>query len=157
MLGWSKFTGLQILFLISFSETKCFHQRSTRGRKHFEEIFPHIILFLFVVSMIIDAVNKGPEESLHLVEEHWKDLLLQYIGLLTAVIVGLLLAIFLPIIGWVKLYFGIISSFSCLGLFVCCCRCAGRCGVYPDTYYDKVSSREFLFFFFLLMQYFTEV
>ena len=52
--------------------------------------------------MIIDAVNKGPEESLHLVEEHWKDLLLQYIGLLTAVIVGLLLAILLPIIGLIK-------------------------------------------------------
>ena len=25
------------------------------------------------------------------------------------------------------------------GFFFCCCRCAGRCGAYPDTHYDKVS------------------
>ena len=62
--------------------------------------------------MIIDAVNKGPEESLHLVEEHWKDLLLQYIGLLTAVIVGLLLAILLPIIGGISFLSEISNSSS---------------------------------------------
>ena len=74
-------------------------------------------------SQIISAASRGPEESLKLVKDHWKDLLLQYIGLLTAVIVGLLLAICLPLTGF----------------FVCCCRCAGKCGAYPDPYYDKVS------------------
>ena len=98
--------------------------------------------------MIIDAVNKGPEESLHLVEEHWKDLLLQYIGLLTAVIVGLLLAILLPIIGGISSVRNIqFIIFLLSGLFVCCCRCAGRCGVYPDTYYDKVGKILFYFSF----------
>lgn len=76
-------------------------------------------------SQIISAASRGPEESLKLVKDHWKDLLLQYIGLLTAVIVGLLLAICLPLTGF----------------FVCCCRCAGKCGAYPDPYYDKVRSR----------------
>jgi len=74
-------------------------------------------------SMIITAATRGPEESLKLVKDHWKDLLLQYIGLLTAVIVGLLLAVCLPLTGFI----------------VCCCRCAGKCGAYPDPYYDKKS------------------
>jgi len=74
-------------------------------------------------SDIIDAVNRGPEATLSLVKEHWQDLLLQYIGLLTAVIVGILLAVCLPFVGFI----------------VCCCRCAGKCGAYPETYYDKKS------------------
>ena len=89
-------------------------------------------------SMIITAATRGPEESLKLVKDHWKDLLLQYIGLLTAVIVGLLLAVCLPLTGFI----------------VCCCRCAGKCGAYPDPYYDKVCKKKWqgkieisLFFF----------
>ena len=77
-------------------------------------------------SQIISAASRGPEESLELVKDHWKDLLLQYIGLLTAVIVGLLLAVCLPLTGF----------------FVCCCRCAGKCGAYPEPYYDKVRKTE---------------
>ena len=76
-------------------------------------------------SMIITAVNRGPEESINLAKDHWKDLLLQYIGLLTAVILGLLLAVCLPL----------------TGLLVCCCRCAGKCGAYPDPHYDKASMK----------------
>ena len=55
--------------------------------------------------------------------QHWDDILLQYIGLTTAAIFGLLLAIIFPIIGF----------------FFCCCRCAGRCGAHPETHYDKKS------------------
>ena len=50
-------------------------------------------------SMVINAVNDGPEGVLTLVKDNWQDLLLQYIGLLTAVLVGVLLAILLPLIG----------------------------------------------------------
>ena len=49
--------------------------------------------------MIITAVESGPEDSINLIKDHWQDLLLQYIGLLTAVIVGVLLALCLPFIG----------------------------------------------------------
>lgn len=49
--------------------------------------------------MVINAVNDGPEGVLNLVKDNWQDLLLQYIGLLTAVLVGILFAILLPLIG----------------------------------------------------------
>ena len=74
------------------------------------------------LTMIHTAVMGGLEETVSLVQTHWQDLLLQYVGLLTAVVVGLLTALLLPVVG----------------LFVCCCRCAGKCGAYPRTYYDKV-------------------
>ena len=67
------------------------------------------------------AAEGGPESALAFLGSHWQDLLLQYIGLLTTALFGLLLALLLPVIGF----------------FFCCCRCAGRCGAYPDTHYDK--------------------
>ena len=60
---------------------------------------------------------------LKLLSEHWEDLLLQYVGLITAAIFGILLALIIPLIGF----------------FFCCCRCAGKCGAYPETHYDKKS------------------
>ena len=32
-----------------------------------------------------------------------------------------------------------IGKQNCLGLLVCCCRCAGRCGGRPTSHYDKKS------------------
>lgn len=75
------------------------------------------------ITMIQTAVQGGLGDIVDLVKSHWQDLLLQYVGLLTAVIVGLLTALCLPVVGF----------------FVCCCRCAGKCGAYPQTYYDKKS------------------
>eukprot|EP00090_Calanus_glacialis_P030997 TRINITY_DN5063_c0_g1_i1.p1 TRINITY_DN5063_c0_g1~~TRINITY_DN5063_c0_g1_i1.p1 ORF type:complete len:942 (-),score=271.59 TRINITY_DN5063_c0_g1_i1:188-3013(-) len=74
-------------------------------------------------SMIISAVGEGPNACLQFLKLHWQDFLFQYIGVLTTGIFGLLLAIILPLIG----------------LFFCCCRCAGKCGAYPDSHYDKRS------------------
>ena len=62
-------------------------------------------------SMIITAVESGPEDSINLIKDHWQDLLLQYIGLLTAVIVGVLLALCLPFIG--KQQHSQLSAVSC--------------------------------------------
>merc|ERR1719153_2049652 len=74
-------------------------------------------------SQVISAVQGGEEPSLKLAADHWQDLLLQYIGVLTIALFGIFLALLLPLIGF----------------FFCCCRCAGRCGAYPDTHYDKKS------------------
>lgn len=70
---------------------------------------------------LINAMSRGPENAIAFLEVHWQELLLQHIGVLTAVVFGLLLASLLPIIGF----------------FFCCCRCCGNCGAYPDTPYDK--------------------
>ena len=75
------------------------------------------------VSQLVTAAEGGVEPSLRLLTDHWQDLLLQYIGLLTTALFGVLLALLLPAIGF----------------FFCCCRCAGRCGAYPDTHYDNKS------------------
>ena len=98
-------------------------------------------------SMIITAVESGPEDSINLIKDHWQDLLLQYIGLLTAVIVGVLLALCLPFIGkeeysQLSRYYVQCVDVVCAGFIVCCCRCAGKCGAYPDPYYDKVITTE---------------
>ena len=49
---------------------------------------------------ITNAVQSGnTDKLLSLLAEHWQDLLLQYVGLLTAVVVGLLTALCLPVVG----------------------------------------------------------
>lgn len=73
------------------------------------------------ISKAVQSGNK--DDILKLLSENWEDILLQYIGLVTAAIFGILLAIFIPLIGF----------------FFCCCRCAGKCGAYPETHYDKKS------------------
>ena len=55
-----------------------------------------------------------------LLKDHWEELLLQYIGVITASICGIILALIIPLAGF------------CL----CCCRCAGKCGAYPE-HFDK--------------------
>ena len=51
------------------------------------------------ISTVRRAVRGGLEDTVDLVKTHWQDLLLQYVGLLTAVIVGLLTALCLPVVG----------------------------------------------------------
>merc|ERR1719347_761780 len=74
-------------------------------------------------SQVISAARGGRDPALKLAADHWQDLLLQYIGVLTIALFGIFLALLLPLIGF----------------FFCCCRCAGRCGAYPATHYDKKS------------------
>ena len=50
-------------------------------------------------SMIISAIGQGPEASFQFFKLHWQDFLLQYIGVLTTGVFGLLLAFILPLIG----------------------------------------------------------
>jgi len=72
---------------------------------------------------ILSTISASSEDITLLLSSHWQDILLQYIGVITIATHGLLLAIIIPVIGlvfWV-------------------CRCAGRCGAYPKTYYDKKS------------------
>merc|ERR1711970_1248182 len=72
---------------------------------------------------ILSTISASSEDITVLLSSHWQDILLQYIGVITIATHGLLLAITIPVIGlvfWV-------------------CRCAGRCGAYPKTYYDKKS------------------
>jgi len=74
------------------------------------------------ISMVARAISAGPESSLSFLSSHWQQLLLQHIGVLTALVFGLLLAGLLPLVGF----------------FFCCCRCCcGRCGSQPSSPYDK--------------------
>merc|ERR1719397_1478324 len=66
--------------------------------------------------LLSKTVAGGGPELLSFLETHWQDILLQYIGLLTAAVLGLLLALVFPVIEF----------------FFCCCRCAGKCGAYPE-------------------------
>lgn len=68
-------------------------------------------------SVILDT---PPDDMPMLLKEHWEELLIQYIGIVTAALCGLLMAITIPVAGFC----------------VCCCRCAGKCGAYPE-HFDK--------------------
>ena len=48
--------------------------------------------------------GKGPEATLSLLETHWQELLLHYLGLVTAAGAGILLALLLPVTGDVRYY-----------------------------------------------------
>lgn len=72
---------------------------------------------------IVQILTSDSDTILSFLATHWQDILLQYIGVLTVASHGLLLAVLIPI----------------TGLLFCCCRCAGKCGAYPKTYYDKKS------------------
>jgi len=74
-------------------------------------------------SQVAEAVQGGEAQIVGFLEKHWQDVILQYIGILTTAIFGLLLAVVIPFAGF------------CF----CCCRCAGKCGAYPSTHYDKKS------------------
>ena len=99
-----------------------------RGMKHVYTL-THLFLDLIqrdnVLPETLNAsvlLDTDPEDAPKLIEEHWSELLLQYIGVVTVAICGLLFALCIPIV--------------CL--CVCCCRCAGKCGAYPE-HFDKRS------------------
>ena len=91
-------------------------------------------------SVILDTISK--DQLPQLLGDHWQELLLQYIGIVTAAICGLLMAIAIPIAG--MYFFSSNGQFTkkinifigFLGFCLCCCRCAGKCGAYPE-HFDK--------------------
>nr|CAD7399869.1 unnamed protein product [Timema cristinae] len=60
-------------------------------------------------------------ELLDALSTHWKPILSHYAGVVGVTAVGLLFAVLLPLVG----------------LFVCCCRCAGRCGARSQPFEKK--------------------
>jgi hypothetical protein len=50
-------------------------------------------------SVIAKTVSSNPDKVISFLTAHWQDILLQYIGILTAAIFGLLLAVTIPTIG----------------------------------------------------------
>ena len=50
-------------------------------------------------SDIVEALTGDTDNLISFLANHWQDFLLQYIGILTFAIFGLLLAIVLPVIG----------------------------------------------------------
>jgi len=101
---------------------------NARGMRHVY-LLTHLFLDLVQRDDVLPAglnasvLLEAPEERWPgLLEEHWQDLMLQYIGVLTVAVCGLLLALAIPL--------------ACV--CVCCCRCAGKCGAYPE-HFDKRS------------------
>jgi len=97
-----------------------------RGMHHVYTIthtFLDLILRKDVLPYSFNAsvISETPKRELpNLLKEHWEELLLQYIGVVTVAICGILMALAIPVAGF------------CL----CCCRCAGKCGAYPE-HFDK--------------------
>ena len=78
-----------------------------------EDVFPPSLNETVLVST---PKEKIPE----LLKAHWPEILLQYIGVATVAICGILIAVVVPFAGFC----------------VCCCRCAGKCGA-SNIIYDK--------------------
>jgi len=105
------------------------HKFNPRGMQHVYTI-THMFLDLVQRSEVLPpSVNasefldpyhwerEGPEIVLG---KHKEELMLQYIGVLTVAVCGVLAAVAVPVAGFC----------------VCCCRCAGKCGGYPE-HFDK--------------------
>ncbi|XP_047736381.1 prominin-1 isoform X3 [Hyalella azteca] len=76
-----------------------------------------------IVSRELESPTLDEEQALRVLRElrdEWDVLVVHYIGIVGLLILGLLLAAIMPVVG----------------LFVMCCRCAGRCGA-SDITYDK--------------------
>ena len=76
-----------------------------------------------LVSQEVASATLDEEQALRVVkslEQNWDVLVIHYIGLVSLVVLGLLVAGIMPVIG----------------LLFLCCRCAGRCGA-EEPHYDK--------------------
>ena len=51
------------------------------------------------ITQILEALSGSHDKMISFLSSHWQDFLLQYIGVITVVIFGLVLAITIPIIG----------------------------------------------------------
>ncbi len=69
-----------------------------------------------------ELVEAPPERVPHMLGAEWQELTLHYVGVLTVATCGLLLAAAVPV--------------ACCCVW--CCRCAGKCGAYPE-HFDKRS------------------
>ena len=89
-----------------------------------------VLVLMQCVSLTVDLIEResqdpkfDEEQGWRVVkdlEENWDALIFHYIGLSCLIVIGLLIAVLVPL----------------TGLVFCCCRCAGRCGgQYP--LYDK--------------------
>ncbi len=100
-----------------------------RGMQHVYSI-SHLFLDLIRREDVLPPGLNASEVLLPLVDQrsgapvtrplvdHWEELLLQYIGVVTVATCGLLLALAAPV--------------ACF--FTWCCRCAGKCGAYPEHF-----------------------
>ncbi len=97
-----------------------------RGMQHVYTVshfFLDLVLRREVLPPSINASDllEAPTEAIpHELAAHWQEMILQYVGLLTTAACGLLLAAAVPV--------------TCFCVW--CCRCAGKCGAYPE-HFDK--------------------
>lgn len=68
-----------------------------------------------------ELINTPKEQIPEVLKKHWPEILMQYVGVATIAICGILMAIIVPLAGFC----------------VCCCRCAGKCGASNITYDKK--------------------
>ena len=87
-----------------------------RGMHHVYAITHTFLDLIQRTNVLPDSLNATavlatpPRKLPSLLKDHWEELLLQYIGVVTVSICGVLLALLIPLAGF------------CL----CCCRCAGK-------------------------------
>jgi len=82
--------------------------------------------------LFTDAASAAdnPNQLLGTLSEHKEELMLQYIGVLTVAVCGVLASI------------AVFVAMFC----VCCCRCAGKCGGYPEHFDKRADSCKRPFF-----------
>ena len=70
-------------------------------------------IFIIFCSLLLDAgiqLSTDPEVMLEQVQTKWQVIVTHYAGILAVAVVGLVIAIAVPVTGF----------------FICCCRCAGK-------------------------------
>lgn len=108
-----------------------YDSQSTFNPRGMKQVYALTHMFLDLIQrrdVLPESLNASflmdtpPERVPGVLEEHWEEILLQYIGVVTTAVCGLLLALLIPL--------------ACL--CTCCCRCAGKCGA-DNEHFDKKS------------------